>query len=167
LLHTPTFDTNIIHLPVSDYICSMKGSTCPAIQKGTLLSTPIFLPTSSFETNQPKWSTFYTSTYMNKLVMIGGSRFGRGWEFFSSPPCPDRLWGPPSLRGRDVITTHLHLGPMSRMPGAISPLPHYAFMVWCSVKAQGQLYDIRTAPRPHLGPTHPPIQWVPGVLSLG
>jgi hypothetical protein len=21
----------------------------------------------------------------------------RGWEFFSSPPCPDRLWGPPSL----------------------------------------------------------------------
>jgi len=19
------------------------------------------------------------------------------WEFFSSPPCPDRLWGPPSL----------------------------------------------------------------------
>jgi hypothetical protein len=26
--------------------------------------------------------------------MISGSR---GWEFFSSPPCPDRLWGPPSL----------------------------------------------------------------------
>jgi hypothetical protein len=21
----------------------------------------------------------------------------RGWEFFSSPPRPDRLWGPPSL----------------------------------------------------------------------
>jgi len=20
-----------------------------------------------------------------------------GWEFFSSPPCPDRLWGSPSL----------------------------------------------------------------------
>jgi hypothetical protein len=20
-----------------------------------------------------------------------------GWEFFSSPPCPERLWGPPSL----------------------------------------------------------------------
>jgi hypothetical protein len=23
--------------------------------------------------------------------------FNRGWEFFSSPPLPDRLWGPPSL----------------------------------------------------------------------
>jgi hypothetical protein len=26
------------------------------------------------------------------------------------------------------------------MSGAIHPLPQYAFMVWCSVKAQGQLY---------------------------
>jgi hypothetical protein len=26
-----------------------------------------------------------------------GSSPGRGWEFFSSPPCPDRLWGPLSL----------------------------------------------------------------------
>jgi hypothetical protein len=26
------------------------------------------------------------------------------------------------------------------MSGAISPLPQHAFMVWCSVKAQGQLY---------------------------
>jgi len=25
------------------------------------------------------------------------------------------------------------------MRGAIPPLPQYAFMVWCSVKAQGQL----------------------------
>jgi hypothetical protein len=27
----------------------------------------------------------------------GGSIPGRGWEFFSSPLCPDRFWGPPSL----------------------------------------------------------------------
>jgi hypothetical protein len=27
----------------------------------------------------------------------GGSSPGRGWEFFSSPPRPDRLWDPPSL----------------------------------------------------------------------
>jgi hypothetical protein len=40
---------------------------------------------------------------------IGGSSPGRGWEFFSLPLRPDRLWGPP----------------------------------------------------------HPPIQWVPGSLSLG
>jgi hypothetical protein len=26
------------------------------------------------------------------------------------------------------------------MLGAIPPLPLYAFMAWCSVKAQGQLY---------------------------
>jgi hypothetical protein len=24
-------------------------------------------------------------------------RFRGGWEFFSSPPRPERLWGPPSL----------------------------------------------------------------------
>jgi hypothetical protein len=27
-----------------------------------------------------------------------------------------------------------------RMRGAIPPLPQYAFMAWCSAKAQGQLY---------------------------
>jgi len=26
------------------------------------------------------------------------------------------------------------------MSGATPPLPQYAFMVWCSAKAQGQLY---------------------------
>jgi hypothetical protein len=26
------------------------------------------------------------------------------------------------------------------MSGAIPPLPQYALMAWCSVKAQGQLY---------------------------
>jgi hypothetical protein len=26
------------------------------------------------------------------------------------------------------------------MSGAIPPLPHYAFMAWCSVKAQGQFF---------------------------
>jgi len=26
------------------------------------------------------------------------------------------------------------------MGGFMTPLPQYAFMVWCSVKAQGQLY---------------------------
>jgi len=27
----------------------------------------------------------------------GGLSPCRGWEYFSWPPCPDRLWGPPSL----------------------------------------------------------------------
>jgi hypothetical protein len=26
-----------------------------------------------------------------------GSISSGGWEFFSSPPCPEWLWGPPSL----------------------------------------------------------------------
>jgi len=30
-------------------------------------------------------------------LRAGISRTGRGWEFFSSAPRPDRLWGPPSL----------------------------------------------------------------------
>jgi hypothetical protein len=29
--------------------------------------------------------------------MVGGSNPERGWEFFSTPPRPDRLWDPPSL----------------------------------------------------------------------
>jgi len=32
-------------------------------------------------------------------------------------------------------STHLHLVPGSRMSGAIPPLPQYAFVLWCSVKA--------------------------------
>jgi hypothetical protein len=38
------------------------------------------------------------------------------------------------------LTTHLHLVQTLRMRGAIPPLSQYAFMAWCSVKAQGQLY---------------------------
>jgi hypothetical protein len=61
--------------------------------------------------------------------MIESSGPGRGWEFFSVPPRPARLWPapPPSLIGngyQDVkLTTHLHLMPTSRMRGDIPPLP--------------------------------------------
>jgi hypothetical protein len=60
-----------------------------------------------------------------------------------------------------------------RMSGAINPLTQYAFMAWCSVKAQGQIYlftftfTFTSASRPAPWPTQPPIQWVPGALSLG
>jgi len=32
------------------------------------------------------------------------------------------------------LTTHFHLVPRSRMPGAVPPLLQYAFMAWCSAK---------------------------------
>jgi hypothetical protein len=28
---------------------------------------------------------------------------GRGWEFFSSPPCPEWFWGPPSLLSNGLL----------------------------------------------------------------
>jgi hypothetical protein len=73
---------------------------------------------------------------------------GEGWEFFSSPPCPERLWSPPDLlpngdlglfpsgeSGLGVkLTIHLHLAPRSRMRGDILLLPQHVFMVWCLVK---------------------------------
>jgi hypothetical protein len=67
--------------------------------------------------------------------MIGGSSPGRGWEFFSSPPRPDRSGGPPRLLsngyrgffpwggGGSKTATH-HQVPRSRMRGAIPPLPN-------------------------------------------
>jgi hypothetical protein len=65
------------------------------------------------------------------------------------------------------------------MSGAIHPLPQYAFMAWCLVKAQGQLYllsgahpasyplNIRGSFPGALKPIQPPIQWIPLTLSPG
>jgi hypothetical protein len=63
-----------------------------------------------------------------------------GWTFFSAPPRPLRLWGPPSLQsnGYRRLTIHLHLVPKSRMRGAIPPLPLYVFMAWCFTSPRDQ-----------------------------
>jgi hypothetical protein len=63
-----------------------------------------------------------------------GSRAGRRYEFFPSPPRPDRLWFPHNLLypqglpwGKSSrvlkLTTHLKLVPRSRMRGAIPSHP--------------------------------------------
>jgi hypothetical protein len=84
--------------------------------------------------------------------MIVGSSPGKGWEFFSSPPRPDRLWGPPSLSnrykglfswgysGRGVkLTIYLYLVSRPKMCEAIPSLPNTPS--WCGAylrKAGGQ-----------------------------
>jgi hypothetical protein len=79
--------------------------------------------------------------------MIGGSSPGRIWEFFTSPPRPDRLWVPPSLRssgyqglfpwmesGRGVkLTAHLHLV-LKVNAWSNTATPQYAFMARYLVK---------------------------------
>jgi hypothetical protein len=47
----------------------------------------------------------------------------------------------PRVKGGGMkLTTNFHLAPRSRMHGSIPPLLQYTFIVWYSVKAQGQLY---------------------------
>jgi len=69
---------------------------------------------------------------------------------FSSPPRPDRLWGPPRLStgGFYLGTTRPereadHSPPSSaevRNAWSYTSTSQYVFMAWCLVKAQGQLY---------------------------
>jgi hypothetical protein len=65
--------------------------------------------------------------------------------------CPERLWGPPSLLSNGYLpggkAAEAWSWPFTsiqcrgqRMSGYIPPLPQYAFMARCFVKAWGQLY---------------------------
>jgi hypothetical protein len=95
-----------------------------------------------------RWATGWT------IGVLGfDSRRGLGIFLFTTalrtalgPTQPPIQWvqGALSLGGKATggmkLTTHLHLVPKSRMRGAIPPLPQYAFMEWCSAKAQGQFY---------------------------
>jgi hypothetical protein len=79
---------------------------------------------------------------------------GEAGNFFSSPPRPERLWGPPSLLSNGYqglflwgqscsgvkLTTHLHLVPRSENEWSYTSTPQYALIAWCLVKAQGQFY---------------------------
>jgi hypothetical protein len=71
------------------------------------------------------------------LYMIGSSSPGRGWEFFYSPPRPDRLWGPLSLLfsgyqgslpgGKPAVASHLHLVPRSKNEWSYTFIPPIVF----------------------------------------
>jgi hypothetical protein len=123
--------------------------------------------TIDFIQKHKPWLSRYSTGLQTGRLRFSCSIPGRGWEFFSSPPCPEQLWGPPSLLSNGYqgffplgqssqgvkLTTHLHLVPRSQMSGAIPLLPQYIFMAWCLVKhrenftfifhlswAQGKLY---------------------------
>jgi hypothetical protein len=87
--------------------------------------------------------------------MLGGSIPGRDWEFHPSPPLgPHRLWCPSSLLSNDYQGLFPwgekrpwreadHSPPSSaevRNAWNYTSTSQYAFIAWCSVKAQGQLY---------------------------
>jgi hypothetical protein len=65
---------------------------------------------------------------------ISGSSLSRGLEFFTSPPCPDQLWGPPSLLSNGYEgffpwgVKQLACEADHSLP-PIPPLPQHAFMV--------------------------------------
>jgi hypothetical protein len=80
------------------------------------------------------------------------SRRGLGIFFFTTasrtalgPTQPPIEWVPGDFSlgvkrpGREA-DHHFYLVPKPGMRGAIPSLPQYAFMAWCSVKAQGQLF---------------------------
>jgi hypothetical protein len=81
-----------------------------------------------------------------------GSQQGQGIFIFSTvyrpalgPTQHPNQWVPETLSLGVKQSEHEadHSFPSSakvKMHGAITPLPQYAFMLWCSVKAQGHLY---------------------------
>jgi hypothetical protein len=109
------------------------------------------------------WKGFLGGEITISQRYISGPRAGRsgfwgsiprgGWEFFSSQLRPERFRSPLSLLSNGYqglfpwgkaagmwnrpLTSIKCRG--QRMSGAIPSLPQYAFLAWCSVKAEGQL----------------------------
>jgi hypothetical protein len=102
--------------------------------------------------------------------MIGDSRPGRGWEIFSSPPCPDQLWGLPSL----LFNGHEGLSLVIKRPGREAdhspPSISEAKYVWNSTSTPPiRLHGVvlswitrTTLPLPFIQqqPMHCPFRWL-------
>jgi len=80
------------------------------------------------------------------------SHEGQWWDFFSSPPRPDLFWSPPSLlySGTGALSPEVkrpereadHLPPSNaevKNVWCYISILQYILMVWCLVRAQGQL----------------------------
>jgi hypothetical protein len=71
--------------------------------------------------------------------MIRASSPGRGWEVFSSPPCPDWLWGPPRPLSNGYWGQSSQVQRSMHGANLHSPIRlHY--VVLTLKRAQGQLY---------------------------
>jgi hypothetical protein len=55
---------------------------------------------------------------------------GGGWEFFSSPPCPERVWGPSSFLSKGYTRGSFPGGKVGEIKNewSCTSTPHYAFM---------------------------------------
>jgi hypothetical protein len=83
------------------FLCICTGKFCVSQLRTSLISP------HAIGLNLYLWyfgKLFYVLFMLHRGIALGygldyrgGSSPGRGWELFSSPPRPDRLWGPPSL----------------------------------------------------------------------
>jgi hypothetical protein len=83
--------------------------------------------------------------------MIGGSSPSMGWEFFSSPPRPDRLWVPTSLLHSGYRWGSFPRGEANHSPSSsvevknawnYTSTPAYVFMAWCFVTYRKRLHVV-------------------------
>jgi hypothetical protein len=104
----------------------------------------ILLP---LQVREPGWLSRYSYWLQVGRSGIGGSIPGGGWEFFFSPPHPDRLWRPPSLlsnvyRGlfppglKRPVCEADHSPPSAEIKNEwrYTSTRQYASMAWCLVK---------------------------------
>jgi hypothetical protein len=131
--------------------CKVLSHKFPGTQKALNKLNPQDIKHVSFLRGQPLLGWSVPELFI--LAELQGCEYEL-WEFFSSPPCPDRLWDPLSLLSKGYQGFFLlgvkrprreadHSPPSStevKNAWSYTSNPPYVFMAWCLVKAQGQLY---------------------------